>query len=243
MTTAAPQRRQPVQERSRQTVARILDAADTLIDEGGVEAVTTRAVADRAGVTYPSLYRFFADRDEILDQLVTHHLAELDARAVAEERTWQITSVRDIIDRELDLHVAYFKEHPSAARLWLSGRSSPAVVTQVRQRAQVLAERLRQALVAAKFAPPDTDPRVTAGRRARGSHLGLGLPGPIRSGSHDHRTRSHRAQLLCPRRTGRVGRVNGGCRKSERSVHNNAKLNFTCHARVPVPRCPVSVAT
>ena len=160
MTTAAPQRRQPVQERSRQTVARILDAADTLIDEGGVEAVTTRAVADRAGVTYPSLYRFFADRDEILDQLVTHHLAALDARAVAAERTWQITSVRDVIDRELDLHVAYFKEHPSAARLWLSGRSSPAVVTQVRQRAQVLAERLRQALVAANFAPSDTDPRV-----------------------------------------------------------------------------------
>ena len=160
MTTAAPQRRQPVQERSRQTVARILDAADTLIDEGGVEAVTTRAVADRAGVTYPSLYRFFADRDEILDQLVTHHLAALDARAVAAERTWQITSVRDVIDRELDLHVAYFKEHPSAARLWLSGRSSPAVVTQVRQRAQVLAERLRQVLVAANFAPSDTDPRV-----------------------------------------------------------------------------------
>ncbi len=160
MTTAAPQRRQPVQERSRQTVARILDAADTLIDEGGVEAVTTRAVADRAGVTYPSLYRFFADREEILDQLVTHHLAALDAQAVAEERTWQITSVRDVIDRELDLHVAYFKEHPSAARLWLSGRSSPAVVAQVRQRAQVLAERLRQALVAANLAPSDTDPRV-----------------------------------------------------------------------------------
>ena len=160
MTTAASQRRQPVQERSRQTVARILDAADALIDEGGVEAVTTRAVADRAGVNYPSLYRFFADRDEILDQLVAHHLAALDARAVAAERTWQITSARDVIGRELDLHVAYFKEHPSAARLWLSGRSSPAVVTQVRQRAQVLAERLRQALVAANLAPSDTDPRV-----------------------------------------------------------------------------------
>ena len=160
MTTAAPQRRQPVQERSRQTVARILDAAEALIDEGGVEAVTTRAVADRAGVTYPSLYRFFADREEILDQLVAHHLAALDAQAVAAERTWQITSVRDVIDRELDLHVAYYKEHPSAARLWLSGRSSPTVVAQVRQRAQVLAERLRQALVAANLAPSDTDPRV-----------------------------------------------------------------------------------
>ena len=160
MTAAAPQRRQPVQERSRQTVARILDAAEALIDEGGVEAVTTRAVADRAGVTYPSLYRFFADREEILDQLVTHHLAALDAQAVAEERTWQITSVRDVLDRELDLHAAYYQEHPSAARLWLSGRSSPAVVAQVRHRAQVLAERLRQALVAANLIPSDTDPRV-----------------------------------------------------------------------------------
>ena len=237
MTTAAPQRRQPVQERSRQTVARILDAAEALIDEGGVEAVTTRAVADRAGVTYPSLYRFFADREEILDQLVTHHLAALDAQAVAAERTWQITSVRDVIDRELDLHVAYFKEHPSAARLWLSGRSSPAVVDAspparpgARRTSAPGAGRRQLRLFGHRPS------RATAGRRARGSHLGLGLPGPIRSGSHDHRTRSHRAQLLRPRRTGRVGRMNGGCRKSERSVHGNAKLNFTRHARVPVPR-------
>ena len=60
-------RRAPVQERSRQTVTRILDAAAAIADEHGVDAATTRAIADRAGVSYPSLYRFFADREAILD--------------------------------------------------------------------------------------------------------------------------------------------------------------------------------
>ena len=62
-----PRRRQPVQARSRENVERILDAAAALIDEGGVDAVTTRVIADRAGITAPSLYRFFADREQVLD--------------------------------------------------------------------------------------------------------------------------------------------------------------------------------
>ena len=160
MTTAARHRREPVQARSRQTVTRILDAAAALIDEAGVEAATTRAIADRAGVAYPSLYRFFADREEILDQLLVRHLADLDARAVAAEEAWQITSVQDLIDREFDLHIAYYQEHPAAARLWLDGRTSPTVIAHVRQRMRVLSERMRQALIATELIHAETDPRV-----------------------------------------------------------------------------------
>jgi AcrR family transcriptional regulator len=160
MTTTASQRRQPVQERSRETVARLLDAAAAIIDEAGVEAATTRAIAERARVAYPSLYRFYADREEILEQLLERHLADLDAQAVAAEGTWQITSIEDVIDRELDLHIAYYEEHPSAARLWLSGRSSPTVIAHVRERTRVLAERMRTALIGAGLIPPETDSRV-----------------------------------------------------------------------------------
>jgi AcrR family transcriptional regulator len=160
MTTTARQRRQPVQERSRETVARLLDAAAAIIDEAGVEAATTRAIAERARVAYPSLYRFYADREEILEQLLERHLADLDAQAVAAEGTWQITSIEDVIDRELDLHIAYYEEHPSAARLWLSGRSSPTVIAHVRERTRVLAERMRTALIGAGLIPPETDSRV-----------------------------------------------------------------------------------
>jgi AcrR family transcriptional regulator len=159
-TTASRQRREPVQERSRQTVARILDAAAALIDEAGVEAATTRAIADRAGVAYPSLYRFFADREEILDELLERHLADLDERAVTAERTWQITSIEDLIDRELDLHIAYYQEHRAAARLWLDGRTSQTVIGHVRQRTRVLADRMREALIAQGLLAEDTDPRA-----------------------------------------------------------------------------------
>ena len=74
-------RRAPTQERSRRTVGRILDAAEQIIGESGIEAATTRAIAERAEVSTPSLYRFFADRDEIFDALLHQILGEFDERA------------------------------------------------------------------------------------------------------------------------------------------------------------------
>jgi len=83
VTNTIRQRREPVQARSRETVGRILEAAAELIEAEGLDAVTTRAIAERAGVSAPSLYRFFADRDEIFDRLLSTQLAELDRRAEA----------------------------------------------------------------------------------------------------------------------------------------------------------------
>lgn len=160
MTTATVQRREPAQARSRQTVTKILDAAATIVGQEGVDAATTRAIADRAGVSYPSLYRFFADRDEILDRLVERHLADIDARAVAAEQTWNIRAVADLFDSELDLHVAYYREHPSAARLWMGGRTSPTVAKHVHARMRTLADRIHALLIDAELIPADTDPRA-----------------------------------------------------------------------------------
>jgi AcrR family transcriptional regulator len=160
MTTDGHQRRQPVQGRSRQTVARILDAAADLIEEDGVEAATTRAIAERAGVAYPSLYRFFADREEILAQLLERHLADLDAFVEATERTWQIISIEDLVNRELDVHIAYYRHHPGFVRLWYNGRTSRTVVAQVRRRNRPLAKRMQDILVSHGLISADTDPQV-----------------------------------------------------------------------------------
>jgi len=161
MTVAPVQRREPMQARSRLTVTRILDAAAAIADEEGVDATTTRAIADRAGVSYPSLYRFFADRDAILDELLERHCAELDARCVEAEQTWAITSVADLLNNELDLHVVYYRLYPSSARLWMGGRTSPSVTKHVRARMQNLAGRIHIMLVDAGLIPADTDPRAT----------------------------------------------------------------------------------
>ena len=82
-------RRAPTQERGRRTVQKILDATERIIAEHGIDAANTRAIAERAGVVVPSLYHFFADRDEILDALVQHMVTDLDQQAEAAEAAWK----------------------------------------------------------------------------------------------------------------------------------------------------------
>ena len=136
---------------------RILDAAAGLIDEGGVDAVTTRVIADRAGVTAPSLYRFFADREQILDALVARHLEQLAAHVAAVEADWTPTSVVELVERELGSYAGYYRDHPNAARLWLDGRVSPTVRAEVLRSQHGTAERLHGLAVAAGLAPARTD--------------------------------------------------------------------------------------
>lgn len=141
-------------------MTKILDAAAAIVNEEGVETATTRAIADRAGVSYPSLYRFFADREEILDRLCLRHLADLTLLGEAAERTWQVHSVAELFEAELERLVTYYREHPNTARLWLVGRSSTTVFNQVRANMRALAERMRAILIDAELISPDTDPRA-----------------------------------------------------------------------------------
>lgn len=57
----------------------ILDAATGLLAENGMEsAVSVRAIADRVGVSIPSLYLHFADRQAILDAVCERVWTQLD---------------------------------------------------------------------------------------------------------------------------------------------------------------------
>ena len=125
------------------------------------QRVGTTIVTCRPPNPPPHLYRFFADRDAILDELLERHCAELDARCVEAEQTWAITSVADLLNNELDLHVVYYRLYPSSARLWMGGRTSPTVTKHVRARMQNLAGRIHTILVDAGLIPADTDPRAT----------------------------------------------------------------------------------
>lgn len=54
----------------------IVEAAARLLHEQGPSAVTTRAVAEAAGVQAPALYRLFGDKDGLLQAVAEHVLAE-----------------------------------------------------------------------------------------------------------------------------------------------------------------------
>lgn len=51
-------------------------AARRLLERGGREAVTTRAVGAEAGVSEPTIYRYFGDKGGLLDAVAEHGFAE-----------------------------------------------------------------------------------------------------------------------------------------------------------------------
>jgi AcrR family transcriptional regulator len=69
--------RKPTQERARKRVADILAAATELVVEGGVEAVTTTDVAQKANVPVGSIYQYFEDSNDILRTVQSKLAAEL----------------------------------------------------------------------------------------------------------------------------------------------------------------------
>jgi AcrR family transcriptional regulator len=58
----------------------IVAVGGQLLEEGGPDAVTMQAVAQRVGVRAPSLYKHVRDRTDLLADLVAANLAELTTR-------------------------------------------------------------------------------------------------------------------------------------------------------------------
>jgi AcrR family transcriptional regulator len=66
-------RRDPAQERSRQTVDAIVEAAGQLLVEHGRIGVTTNVVAERAGASIGSVYQYFPNKEAIFASLQERH--------------------------------------------------------------------------------------------------------------------------------------------------------------------------
>jgi len=62
-------RRRPAQRRSEEMVERLLAGATRVLGEGGYGQMTTNRIAAEAEVSIGSLYRYFADKDEIFETL------------------------------------------------------------------------------------------------------------------------------------------------------------------------------
>jgi AcrR family transcriptional regulator len=56
---------------------RILAAAERCIDRHGIRKTTMDDVASEVGLSRPSVYRYFADRDDLLVELITRHARAL----------------------------------------------------------------------------------------------------------------------------------------------------------------------
>lgn len=95
--------------------SKILDAGLSLLSEGGLQAMSMRAVARIAGVSHQAPYHYFPDRESILAEIVksgfeTLHRYEIEA----------IESETDPVERAREIGCAYVKfalDHPALFQL------------------------------------------------------------------------------------------------------------------------------
>lgn len=90
-------RRQQYREQTRQEAKRI---ALEQLAEHGVAGVSVNAIGKRMGVTGPALYRYFANRDALLTELISdgyHDLADTVEAAIAKTRTGRLRAAANAI--------------------------------------------------------------------------------------------------------------------------------------------------
>ena len=83
------------QERTRRDV---LDATGALIAETGVDGLTMRRLAERAGVAVATLYNQFGDRDGVLVAFVSAGLDQLEVELDAQPDAGPIDTTRALFD-------------------------------------------------------------------------------------------------------------------------------------------------
>lgn len=111
-------RRAPVQQRSAERLARILDACAELLEETGYEQLSTRAVAVRAGVPIGSVYRFFGNKRALAAALAHRNLDSYAARVAAGLAALPPTGAVDsarVVDTVLDAYLAMKRTVPGFA--------------------------------------------------------------------------------------------------------------------------------
>jgi AcrR family transcriptional regulator len=113
-------RRLPIQQRGLKTVLRILDAASSLLPQMPLDDVTTRRIAAEAGVSIGALYRFFPDKQTIIDAVAVRHVGQFRTAVEASVIQPLLREMEDlatfdpaiVLDRMIDAYVEYLDAHP-----------------------------------------------------------------------------------------------------------------------------------
>jgi AcrR family transcriptional regulator len=117
----------PTQARSRRRLAAVLDAAEAVLADEGVAAFTTTRVAAAARIPVGSVYRYFEDKEGIVEALAVRFWSEfaelVDRVADADERD----PLAEPGAAVLETLAAGFRTRPAFRALWYGGLRSARV--------------------------------------------------------------------------------------------------------------------
>jgi AcrR family transcriptional regulator len=117
-------RREPVQRRGASTVEAILRACSRLLERLPLEEVNTTRIAAEAGLSVGALYRFFPDKQAILDAVAVRHMEEFRSAMARVLLRSAFRSGPEFLGRLLDAYIEYLDNHPDFRALALGGHIS-----------------------------------------------------------------------------------------------------------------------
>jgi AcrR family transcriptional regulator len=147
-----PDRSEPQQARSRDKLDRILAAAAGLLAELPYQEVSTRLIAERAGVSIGSLYRYFPDRDSIAEALLAGWLEDLMNTFRQSDPPSQAGS---FIEQAIDMYAEVFRRVPGFRQVFYAAPRSRELERQQRKSDDDLADLLYDVLTARYGLPAD----------------------------------------------------------------------------------------
>ena len=168
--SAEPGFRPPQQARSRESLQRVLAAAEHVLATGGVEEFTVGAVADRAGMSVGAIYRRFSGKDQLLYAVKDQLLGQLEA-VVGEALRAPAPGLRGVVGAFTGALASTFARHDRIFPELLDGQRADG-----RDRGLQALAAIQDAFVEAvgpclgEIRRPDRDPAVrTAARTVIGS--------------------------------------------------------------------------
>lgn len=150
----------PQQARSQQTLERLVDAAEALVEEEGLDAVTVAAVARRAGSSVGSFYSRFKDKDALVrvmfERFGEQSLATAEAVLVAER--WEGIPLRDGLELMAHFMLRILDERQQLIVGLLTRAASDPELRGFGQRLHALLTERLTALISARATPAHPDP-------------------------------------------------------------------------------------
>ncbi len=116
------QRRLPVQGRSRERVNTILNCTIELIKEVGVQGLKTSEIARQAGISLPSLYRYFPNKTAIIKALAEQHIQKLDGILQTFLTDFDLD---EGFDHLIDVYAQFYRSEPGYKEIWSGVESMP----------------------------------------------------------------------------------------------------------------------
>jgi AcrR family transcriptional regulator len=109
-------RTEPVQQRSAQRVAHLLDSAAELIDQNGIDALTTSEVATRAESSVGVVYRYFPNIQSLLRALAARNMERFTG-AIYDAIGTDSGHWRDALDIAIDTFIVFNRSEPGFRNL------------------------------------------------------------------------------------------------------------------------------